>query len=68
MVLDRFDKPLDVVKWFVGVQSNLSVCKSSDRHPRDPAVLQVSKPGWNNDLVQEVHPCKVMAANLDDIR
>lgn len=37
-------------------QSNLSVSESIDRHPWNPAVLQVSKSWWNGYLVQEIHP------------
>lgn len=37
------------------VERNLSVCEGSDGHPWDPAVLQVSVSGGNQDLVEEVH-------------
>ncbi len=49
-------------------QSNLSVRESSDGHPWDPAVLQVSVSWRNDDLVQEVHPREVMIGDLDDVR
>lgn len=49
-------------------RSNLCVRESGDGHPGDPAVLQVPVAGRSKDLVQEIHPFKVMALDLDDVR